>query len=72
MLYVAAYAVIRFLVEFVRGNEVVWEGLTRPQLFLALTIPLLAATHRRAASAGAATTRSCGAAAAPRRQVLPR
>jgi hypothetical protein len=25
----------------VRGNEVVWEGLTRPQLFLAATIPLV-------------------------------
>ena len=39
--YVAAYGVFRFLVEFVRGNEVVWEGLTRPQLFLAATIPLV-------------------------------
>lgn len=39
--YVAAYAVFRFGVEFVRGNEVVWLGLTRPQLFLACTIPLL-------------------------------
>ena len=41
VLYVAGYAVFRFLVEFVRGNEMVWAGLTRPQLFLALTIPLL-------------------------------
>ncbi len=41
VLYVAAYAVMRFLVEFIRGNEVAWEGLTRPQLFLALTLPLL-------------------------------
>jgi phosphatidylglycerol---prolipoprotein diacylglyceryl transferase len=41
--YVAAYAVFRFLVEFVRGNEVVWAGLTRPQLVLLATIPLLAA-----------------------------
>jgi phosphatidylglycerol:prolipoprotein diacylglycerol transferase len=39
--YVAAYGVFRFLVEFVRGNEVVWHGLTRPQLFLACTVPLL-------------------------------
>src|SRR4051794_6506101 len=39
--YVAAYGVFRFLVEFVRGNEVVWSGLTRPQLFLAVTIPLV-------------------------------
>jgi prolipoprotein diacylglyceryltransferase len=43
VLYVVAYAVMRFLVEYIRGNEVVWEGLTRPQLFLAATIPLLAA-----------------------------
>ena len=33
----------RFLVEFVRGNEVVWAGLTRPQLFLLVTVPLLLA-----------------------------
>jgi len=42
-LYVAAYGVFRFLVEFVRGNEVVWAGLTRPQLVLAMTIPLVLA-----------------------------
>ena len=41
VLYVAAYGVFRFLVEFVRGNEVVWHGLTRPQLFLAVTIPFV-------------------------------
>jgi phosphatidylglycerol---prolipoprotein diacylglyceryl transferase len=39
--YVAAYGVFRFLVEFVRGNEVAWHGLTRPQLFLAVTIPFV-------------------------------
>lgn len=43
VLYVAAYGVFRFLVEVVRGNEVVWAGLTRPQLFLALTVPLVLA-----------------------------
>jgi phosphatidylglycerol---prolipoprotein diacylglyceryl transferase len=42
-LYVAAYGIFRFLVEFVRGNDVAWEGLTRPQLVLALTIPLVLA-----------------------------
>lgn len=42
-LYVAAYGVFRFLVEFVRGNEVVWHGLTRPQLFLAVTVPIVLA-----------------------------
>lgn len=41
-LYILGYAVFRFAVEFVRGNEVVWLGLTRPQLFLLVTIPLLA------------------------------
>lgn len=42
-LYIAAYAVFRFAVEFVRGNDVAWLGLTRPQLFLLVTIPLLVA-----------------------------
>jgi phosphatidylglycerol:prolipoprotein diacylglycerol transferase len=41
--YVAAYGVFRFLVEFVRGNDVAWEGLTRPQLFLLATLPLVVA-----------------------------
>lgn len=40
-LYIAGYALFRFAVEPVRGNEVVWLGLTRPQLFLAATLPLL-------------------------------
>lgn len=39
-LYVAGYAAFRFLVEFVRGNEVAWLGLTRPQLVLAVLAPL--------------------------------
>lgn len=42
-LYIGAYALFRFFVEFVRGNEVAWLGLTRPQLFLLVTIPLFAA-----------------------------
>lgn len=33
-IYLLAYALFRFAVEFVRGNDVVWAGLTRPQLFL--------------------------------------
>jgi phosphatidylglycerol:prolipoprotein diacylglycerol transferase len=41
--YVAAYGIFRFLVELVRGNEVVWAGLTRPQLFLLATVPLVLA-----------------------------
>ena len=40
-LYLAAYGIFRFFVEFVRGNEVVWAGLTRPQLVLLVTVPLL-------------------------------
>ncbi len=42
-LYIGAYAVFRFLVEFVRGNETAWLGMTRPQLFLLVTIPIFAA-----------------------------
>lgn len=42
-LWVGAYAVFRFAVESVRGNHVAWLGLTRPQLFLLVTIPLFAA-----------------------------
>lgn len=42
-LYLAGYGVFRFLVELVRGNEVAWAGLTRPQLFLLVTVPLLLA-----------------------------
>ncbi|WP_432836005.1 prolipoprotein diacylglyceryl transferase [Dactylosporangium sp. CA-092794] len=42
-LYLAAYAAFRFGVEFVRGNEVVWAGLTRSQLFLLGLLPLTAA-----------------------------
>ena len=41
--YVAAYGVFRFLVEFVRGNDIAWEGLTRPQLFLLITVPIIMA-----------------------------
>lgn len=40
--YVAAYALFRFFVEFVRANEQVWLGLSRPQLFLLVMLPLLA------------------------------
>lgn len=47
VLYVAAYGVFRFGVEFVRGNEVAWWGLTRPQLVLLATVPLLLARVAR-------------------------
>jgi phosphatidylglycerol---prolipoprotein diacylglyceryl transferase len=33
-IYLLCYAVFRFGVEFVRGNELVWHGLSRSQLFL--------------------------------------
>ncbi|HEX4499220.1 MAG TPA: prolipoprotein diacylglyceryl transferase family protein [Thermoanaerobaculia bacterium] len=42
-IYLLAYAAFRFLIEFVRGNEVVWAGLTRSQLFLIPSTLLLAA-----------------------------
>ncbi|MCG7303924.1 prolipoprotein diacylglyceryl transferase [Pseudoglutamicibacter albus] len=41
-LYIGTYAVFRFFVEFVRGNEIAWMGLTRPQMFLLVTIPIFA------------------------------
>ena len=45
--YVAAYALFRFGVEFVRGNSVLWLGLSRPQWFLLVMLPLLAWRVRR-------------------------
>ena len=39
-LYLVGYAIFRFGVEFVRGNEVALAGLTRPQLFLLALAPL--------------------------------
>ncbi|HEX8001427.1 MAG TPA: prolipoprotein diacylglyceryl transferase family protein [Mycobacteriales bacterium] len=41
-LYLAAYGVFRFVVEFTRANETVWLGLTRPQWFLVPTLALFA------------------------------
>lgn len=41
--YVAAYGIFRFGVEFVRGNDVAWHGLTRPQLVLLVAIPIILA-----------------------------
>jgi len=38
--YLVGYAIFRFGVEFVRGNEVVFAALTRPQLFLLALAPL--------------------------------
>ncbi|WP_412537693.1 prolipoprotein diacylglyceryl transferase [Longispora sp. K20-0274] len=50
-LYVISYALFRFGIEFVRGNEQVLWGLSRPQWFLLLTLPFAALhmvrQHRR-------------------------
>lgn len=43
LLYVSAYALFRFVVEFVRGNQTFALGLSGPQLVCLLTLPLLAA-----------------------------
>ena len=40
-LFLLAYGLFRFAVEFVRGNPVMALGLTGTQLFLAVTIPIL-------------------------------
>ncbi|MEU4313843.1 prolipoprotein diacylglyceryl transferase family protein [Nocardia sp. NPDC024068] len=45
-LYVSAYAVFRFLVEFTRANETVWLDLTRPQWFLLPGLVLVAVRLR--------------------------
>lgn len=39
--YVAAYALFRFAVEFVRGNEPFWLGLSGPQVLCLILLPLL-------------------------------
>jgi phosphatidylglycerol---prolipoprotein diacylglyceryl transferase len=39
--YVTAYALFRFSVEFVRGNELLWLGMSGPQWFLLAVLPLL-------------------------------
>ena len=61
-LYIAAYGIFRFCVEFVRGNEVAWAGFTRPQLFLMVTSPSLlvriALMARRGAFGGVAASRA--------------
>lgn len=41
ILYVSAYALFRFAVEFVRGNSILWLGLSGPQWFLLAMLPLL-------------------------------
>ncbi|MGN7148931.1 prolipoprotein diacylglyceryl transferase [Arthrobacter sp. SAFR-179] len=45
--FVSAYALFRFVVEFVRGNEVLWLEMSRPQWFLLAVLPLLVWRVRR-------------------------
>jgi len=53
-LYLLAYALFRFAVEFVRGNQVVWHGLSRSQLFLmpATLLLIIGLAHRRRQTLG--------------------
>lgn len=51
-LYLLAYGLFRFFVEFVRGNPTFWLGLSGSQLFLLVTVPLLAVTITRHIRAG--------------------
>jgi phosphatidylglycerol---prolipoprotein diacylglyceryl transferase len=46
VLYVAAYAAFRFVVEFTRANDAVWLNLTRPQWFLLPSLALIALRMR--------------------------
>jgi phosphatidylglycerol:prolipoprotein diacylglycerol transferase len=61
-LYLGGYALFRFVVEFVRGNEVAFAGLTRPQLVLLACLPLLAWHVVRQARRGVYTPPRAGAA----------
>ena len=47
ILYVSCYAVFRFLVEFVRGNQEFWLGMSGPQLTCLVGLPLVAWRMRR-------------------------
>ena len=51
-LYVAAYAMFRFAVEFTRANQTVWLDLTRPQWFLIPGLALVAWRLHRGYRAG--------------------
>jgi prolipoprotein diacylglyceryl transferase len=60
-IYLLAYAVFRFLVEFVRGNDIWYAGLTRSQVFLIPATLLLAGyfvQRRRAARVDAELERA--------------
>jgi phosphatidylglycerol:prolipoprotein diacylglycerol transferase len=51
-IYLLCYALFRFAVEFVRGNEPVWAGLSRSQLFLIPSTLLLLAYFWRQRARG--------------------
>ncbi len=51
--YLLAYGIFRFGLEFVRGNQVMFGGLTGSQLFLLATVPLLGAYFARRLLTGA-------------------
>jgi len=51
-IYLLSYAVFRFFVEFVRGNVVMWHGLSGSQLFLIPSTILLAAYFLRGRARG--------------------
>jgi len=55
-LYLLAYGLFRFAVEFVRGTPAMALGLTGSQLFLLVTVPLLVVHVLRQWQAGAYTT----------------
>lgn len=52
-LYLISYAVFRLLVEFVRGNQVMWSGLSGSQLFLIPSTIVLAIYFYRQIARGA-------------------
>jgi len=51
--FLVTYGTFRFFVEFVRGNEVMWNGLSGTQLFLipSVSLLLIAVVRRRATQA---------------------
>ncbi len=50
--FLVAYGTFRFFVEFVRGNEVMWNGLSGTQLFLIPSVSLLLVYFARKALRG--------------------
>ena len=57
-IYLASYAIFRFLIEFVRGNDVVWGGMTGSQLFLIPSILLLLAYFCQRVARGTYSSRT--------------